>query len=382
MSHVVAVIIKWMLYISDIIILASKMSGNISQMTTSNYQARSEAPLITTDTYPTATEKVLFATSGVAGTLYALIGSLGIIGNFVVVVVFLANSKLRKNIINMYIINQSCIDFIVSINVIGLKGLSSDALDDGLAGLAYCLFWQSRVFLWGLMTSSTYNLLCLTLERYSAIVHPIWNKRYVSRRKALCTMIFVWIFGFSLEALVKFSTAHLENGQCRVYFTWPSPVAKAMFGFVWIFVKLLVPSVTLIYSYGRIAYVLHKKVNKKGAVNVVGKSAKDETFAHGKRNTIKTLFVVATCFLLCWSWNQVAFFRFNLGYPVNFTTNEYHTTVMLVYLNTCINPFIYAFKYREFQQAAIKLFCPSLKCGQCRVEDGTITSLPNTENTP
>ena len=35
-----------------------------------------------------------------------------------------------------------------------------------------CRFWMTRCPLWGMMVSSAYSIVMLTLERYVAIVHP------------------------------------------------------------------------------------------------------------------------------------------------------------------------------------------------------------------
>ena len=48
----------------------------------------------------------------------------------------------------------------------------------------------------------------------------------------------------------------------------------------------------------------------------------------------------------------------------------YHFTVVLMYINSCINPFIYAAKYREFQQGVRRL---KLKLNQQESEVVVIT---------
>ena len=133
----------------------------------------------------------------------------------------------------------------------------------------------------------------------------------------------------------------------------------------------------------------------------------------GRSATITSL-MVCCGFIVCWSPNQILFFLGFVGYPINFgswfyhspatslspvlrplvllsifsnnlilirltpspcsktlnkTTRKfvalpvpdtlvgwfYHFTVVLVVTNSCINPFIYAAKYREFQNGARRL---------------------------
>ena len=70
--------------------------------------------------------------------------------------------------------------------------------------------------------------------------------------------------------------------------------------------------------------------------------------------------LVAFCYILCWSWNQIYFFMFNLGYPADFASNFYHFTMVMMLTNSIVNPFIYTFQYVSFKQAAKQLFCKCL----------------------
>jgi len=53
-----------------------------------------------------------------------------------------------------------------------------------------CRIWLTRVPLWSLLVTSTYGILVTALERYIAVVYPIWYKvriemRFVGFMKAL-----------------------------------------------------------------------------------------------------------------------------------------------------------------------------------------------------
>lgn len=69
----------------------------------------------------------------------------------------------------------------------------------------------------------------------------------------------------------------------------------------------------------------------------------------------QTLAIVSVAYICCWSVNQIYYFMFNVGYPADYVSDFYHGTVLAVYLNVCINPVIYAAKYRQFQAAAVQL---------------------------
>ena len=66
--------------------------------------------------------------------------------------------------------------------------------------------------------------------------------------------------------------------------------------------------------------------------------------------------MICAGFALCTTVNEVTFFLSIIGaVRVDFTGWYYHFTVVLVLLNCCINPFIYAAKYRDFQEGVRRM---------------------------
>jgi len=63
--------------------------------------------------------------------------------------------------------------------------------------------------------------------------------------------------------------------------------------------------------------------------------------------------MVCCGFIACWTLNQIGFFVNTIHHVIDFSGWFYHFGVVLALTNSCINPFIYAAKYREFQ-AAVK----------------------------
>ena len=76
-----------------------------------------------------------------------------------------------------------------------------------------------------------------------------------------------------------------------------------------------------------------------------------DKFQLARRNTIKTLIIVGCCFVVCWSQNQVLYLMFNLGYDLDWNSGYYHFTVLMVFVNCTVNPFIYLVKYQDYQIA-------------------------------
>ena len=64
---------------------------------------------------------------------------------------------------------QSLIDFVCSLMLLLTTQFLKDAyhtVNDGILGDLECGIWNSKLFIWGPLVSSTWNLMCLTIERF------------------------------------------------------------------------------------------------------------------------------------------------------------------------------------------------------------------------
>ena len=88
---------------------------------------------------------------------------------------------------NILIVNQSIIDMCASfftlltavVEVDGTR-MSPHSRHDQFV----CRTWLTRSQMWSFLTTSTYNIMLMTLERYSAVTYPVWYSNNVSRHTA------------------------------------------------------------------------------------------------------------------------------------------------------------------------------------------------------
>jgi len=74
------------------------------------------------------------------------------------------------------------------------------------------------------------------------------------------------------------------------------------------------------------------------------------------RNASVTSLMVCCGYIACWSPNVISFFLNLIGVvKMDLSGWFYHFTVVLVQLSSCINPFIYAAKYRDFKTGVRKM---------------------------
>ena len=312
------------------------------------------------------TDEVRISTNEVILYVCFTIGGLGLVGNIFVVIVILSTSSMRKQFTNAYIINQSLVDGVVSLFLVLTTAFEGDGRRyDSILDELFCRLWLTKLGLWGFLVSSSYNILALTLERYLAVVHPIWHKMKLTKSKVAVSIAFIWIFGpaYNMSYMVP-TSGTTETNECSVYSFWPNPLLQRAVGVLTIFIQFFFPLALLVLFYTRMIIALRRRVTPEvlGASSInQANRRKSDSMARARKNILKTLGMVAFSFVFCWTWNQIYFLLFNLGVKgIDFTSVFYSYTVVMVFLNCCINPFIYIAKYEQFQKAMKKLFCKNL----------------------
>ena len=123
----------------------------------------------------------------------------------------------------------------------------------------------------------------------------------------------------------------------------------------------------LIYCYGRIVWVLSRRLdftlgnehiestNRKERANGNAVNNANNKFQLARKNTIKTFALVGLCFVICLSNAHIYYFMYNLGYELDYNGTYYQFTVLMVFLNCTVNPFIYLIKYKDYQEALRQL---------------------------
>ena len=148
-------------------------------------------------------------------------------------------------------------------------------------------------------------------------------------------------------------TLQVVSGVCVLYDFFPG-VFYSVFAIFIQFLIFILPLIILVYCYGRIVWVLHRRINTN---TTESQSNLGDKFLLARKNTIKTFLLVGLCFIICWIQNQVYYLIFNLGYDVNWNSPYYQYTILMIFLNCTVNPFIYLIKYEDYQKALRSFVC-------------------------
>ena len=174
------------------------------------------------------------------------IAVIGVIGNIFVIVIVFKHTKLWQQLTCKYVVNQSFIDAATLIVVVlRLAVVPGDAellagLDD-LGADVYCRTWGSPLLLYGLLLSSTYNLVAISIERYIGIVHPLWHKMSLTPLKVSLSIVTIWLFGICYIACVVCATSTVSNGKCNPVSNWSSQDVQKLVAAITLCVSLVLP---------------------------------------------------------------------------------------------------------------------------------------------
>ncbi|XP_041478857.1 trissin receptor-like [Lytechinus variegatus] len=297
-------------------------------------------------------------------TIYALLGSLGILGNGLVLVVMTTVKELRTTT-NSFIVNQSIIDLVTSILLFLMFIAPPLPLPESepVAKLI-CAVWNSKYIFWGMSIASTFNLILLTLERYFAVVFPVVYHVHFSNRRVPFLAALPWLVGLVFQIYWAVANQY-SDGQCIIKHT--SRQSQIVVGILVFLLVYVIPMVIMAFAYISIANALRQRVDRSVAASKrvqLALTAKDtlkpRQVNHRERariNVIKTLITVSVTFAICWAPNHIMYLCFNLSKGITWITGPvYDFTVYLAFFNMCINPFIYTFKYRRFREGLKTLF--------------------------
>ena len=155
-------------------------------------------------------------------------------------------------------------------------------------------------------------------------------------------------------------------------------ISKRLSGIIVLLVHFFIPVFILIFCYGKIVCMLSRRISTKiteihleNQNNSTTNGIKDDADLHkdkfqlARKNTIKTLLIVGCFFFICWCPNNVMYMMYNCGYDIDFNSTYLQSSILMVFFNVTVNPFIYLLQYRDYQ-IALKTFV----CFTTRVRKG------------
>ncbi|KAL3877071.1 hypothetical protein ACJMK2_034828 [Sinanodonta woodiana] len=289
-------------------------------------------------------------------TIFGLIVIVGLFGNLLVIFVVLSNQQMR-NTTNVLIVSLAVADLSFIIFCVPFTA-TSYALPLWPFGDIWCKIVQYLLHVCAY--ASVYTLVLMSLDRFLAVVHPISSMSIRTVRNTYVAVIIIWIiiFGGNIPLLFQYTEISYVyydemRSACVNNASLEDPhVMKTVSTCFFVFGYVL-PLALVCLLYGLMLKRLLYGI-------VPGGSQRAESIRSKKRVT-KMIVIVVVIFALCWLPIQIIFILQAFGpYSTEIpTVAAQFAANCLAYMNSCVNPILYAFLSENFRRSFKKLLCCS-----------------------
>ncbi|XP_030638791.1 trace amine-associated receptor 13c-like [Chanos chanos] len=219
-------------------------------------------------------------------------------------------------------------------------------------GLIFCHVYN--FFSFHLTSVSVHNVALIAIDRYFALSHYFLYSKEVSKSVMYIVVLFNWMFSLFYNFALLYFNGNFTDltmcpGECFL-------VQDEVWSLVDVLIVFVFPCAVIIILYMSIFFIARKHINSIRKLDIQrngvdGKNAKDSVTS--ERKAAKVLGILVCVFLACLIPYYVCIF---LGNTIQseFLYNVISNVLIVFYLNSFINPIIYALFYPCFQRS-IKL---------------------------
>ncbi|XP_077979599.1 allatostatin-A receptor-like [Glandiceps talaboti] len=289
--------------------------------------------------------------------VYGLTCLVGFVGNTLVIYVVLKVRKM-KTTTNLFILNLSIADFLFLLLVVPFTAVGY-TVPSWPFGRFICKLTNYLTIV--NLYASVFTLMCMSFDRYLAVVYPIRSMKFRNVRNATIVVVAMWciVIVALCPILTKCTTiSYLDanTGKVITYcgFTF-TPTEKQAFWGQLFFTSYVLPVVLMSITY----FFMLKRL----WTGVVPQGANTKENVKQKKKVTKMVVFVVVVFCICWMPIQSviltdAFHVLKVTPPVQIII---WIGNIMSYANSCINPIIYAFLSDNFRKSFKKV---------CKCQDG------------
>ncbi|XP_063160573.1 gastrin/cholecystokinin type B receptor [Candoia aspera] len=347
--------------------------------------------------------------------LYSVIFLLALCGNALVIAVLVVSKRLRT-VTNSFLLSLALSDLMVALFCLPFTFLPN-LMRSFIFGKVVC---KAMAYLMGVSVSvSTFSLVAIAIERYSAICRPLQSRAWQTRSHAYRVIATTWMLSallmlpYPVYTTTQAGPAHPHITHCS--HNWPGHHIKQAWYVLLLITLFFVPGLVMIVAYGLISRELYRgiqfemdlsreaKAQQNGVTELLApcddegdgcyvqvpqptestmelpaltledgtkqeraRINSSEAKLLAKKRVIRMLVVIVVLFFVCWlpiyvantwrAFDPLAAQRALSGTPISFIH-------LLSYSSACVNPFIYCFMNKRFRKAFATTFaCCATPC--------------------
>ncbi|XP_055063776.2 trace amine-associated receptor 13c-like [Misgurnus anguillicaudatus] len=255
------------------------------------------------------------------------------------VIISISHFKKLHTPTNMLILSLAVADLLVGLIVMPLEAIRF---------IETCWYFGDTIcrlfiLIMGLLLSTSLsNLVLIAVDRYVAVCHPLLYPQKMTMTRTIIMIYVSWFWSSAYNISVFITTSqrkYMCYGECTFMYTFAWTITD-------LFLFFLFPCTFIITLYLRIFYVAYQQVK---VINSLMRSGKHLTEGSVRRKSESkaalTLGIIVTVYLCSW----IPYFILSLIPNTSMTSVIAYFMLWMVYINSGLNPLIYAIFYPWFR---------------------------------
>nr|AAK59988.1 putative photopigment melanopsin [Gallus gallus] len=283
------------------------------------------------------------------GTCVLVIGSIGIIGNLLVLYAFYSNKKLRTPQ-NFFIMNLAVSDFLMSASQAPICFVNS-LHREWILGDIGCDLYAFCGALFGITSMMT--LLAISVDRYLVITKPLRSIQWTSKKRTIQIIAAVWLYslGWSVAPLLGWSS-YVPEGlmiSCTWDYVTYSP-ANRSYTMILCCCVFFIPLIIILHCY----LFMFLAIRSTGRdVQKLGSCSRKSFLSQSMKNEwklAKIAFVVIIVYVLSWSPYACVTLIAWAGRGNTLTPYSKSVPAVIAKASAIYNPIIYAIIHPRYRK--------------------------------
>jgi len=285
--------------------------------------------------------------------LFSIAVIVGGFGNSLVILVIASNRSMR-NTTNILIINLAVSDLMFLVFCVPFTA-TDYALPSWPFGNIWCKCVQYLICVTAY--ASVYTLVLMSVDRYLAVVHPVSSISIRTEGNTYIAIAVMWVA--IILACIPVALSHGEYPH--LYYYGQSLVCRFMkegwnqfaYQFIFTITSYAIPLFIIIVLY----FMVLKKVRGGTTKSTRQSQSTSANTRRRKQSVTRMIVVVIVIFSLCWGPIHIILNMKGMDkFPVNKLSISLQIAAqVLAYMNSCMNPILYAFLSENFRSAFKKV---------------------------
>lgn len=331
--------------------------------------------------------------------VYGVVCVVGLLGNALAIFVVLKRSNCSSNKkrqpSDIYLVNLCLADmcFLATLPFIAVTTL----FRSWIFGEALCML--NIIFANVNRYSGTFTLVALSVDRYLAVCHPLSAARFRSTTFVTFVICITWLLAalplvpaltylthevtpLTLPSSSLSSSPEMVRCRTKCFIRWPDEIrgtAMIFYAIYQITVGFILPVSIICLAYTLLTARLRQSKTRlqqqagsrsnQQCNNSNSSGHLSHSHRHHHRQIIRLVLVVISVFVLCWlPYCSMQLYLLIVRRHSALQARVLSISIILCYVNSMINPFLYIFTNVNFRANCVRMFCGD-KCPKGRVHD-------------